>query len=310
MTSDLVTPGTARDFIGYGRRVPTVRWPKDARLALSLVVNYEEGSEYNFPDGDGRNEQHGATYEVPKDVRNLRLESIYEYGSRVGIWRIMRIFEKHGIKVTFHAAALAVERNPDLAAAIREQGHEACSHGYRWEDPWVFTPEQERERIDMAVESLARTTGERPYGWYTRYGPSIHTRRLLVEEGGFLYDSDAYNDDLPYFVDVAGKQHLVLPYTGTYNDGRFVGIPRYSSVADFVEDCTRAIKYLWDEGAKQPRMMTIGLHPRLIGDPGRASALEQVISFAEGLGKVWITRRVDIARWWLEHHNEFKKEAS
>jgi len=302
-----VTPGTARNFIGYGRRVPTVRWPNDARLALSLVVNYEEGSEYSFPDGDGRNEHHGATYEVPKDVRNLRLESIYEYGSRVGIWRMLRLFEKHGAKVTFHAAALAIERNPDVAAAIREQGHEACSHGYRWEDPWVFTPEQERERIDMAVESLARTCGERPYGWYTRYGPSIHTRRLLVEEGGFLYDSDAYNDDLPYFVDVSGKQHLVLPYTGTYNDGRFVGIPRYSSVADFVEDCTRAIKYLWDEGASQPRMMTIGLHPRLIGDPGRASALEQVISYAEKLGKVWVTRRVDIARWWLEHHHEFKE---
>lgn len=302
-----VTPGTARDFIGYGRRVPTVRWPDGARLALSLVVNYEEGSEYNFPEGDGRNEHHGATYDVPKDVRNLRLESIYEYGSRVGIWRMLRIFEKHDIKVTFHAAALAIERNPDVAAAIRELGHEACSHGYRWEDPWVFTPEQERERIDMAVESLARTCGERPFGWYTRYGPSIHTRRLLVEEGGFLYDSDAYNDDLPYFVDVSGKQHLVLPYTGTYNDGRFVGIPRYSSVADFVEDCTRAIKYLWDEGATQPRMMTIGLHPRLIGDPGRASALEQVISFAEDLGRIWITRRVDIARWWLEHHHEFKE---
>jgi len=304
---DQLTPGTARDFIGYGKRVPTVRWPKGARLALSLVVNYEEGSEYNYPDGDGRNEHHGLTYEIPKGVRDLRLESIYEYGSRVGIWRMLRIFEKHGIQVTFHAAALAIERNPDVAAAIREQGHEACSHGYRWEDPWVFTPEQERERIDLAVESLARTCGERPYGWYTRYGPSIHTRRLLVEEGGFLYDSDAYNDDLPYFVDVAGKQHLVLPYTGTYNDGRFVGIPRYSSAADFVEDCTRAIKYLWDEGASQPRMMTIGLHPRLIGDPGRASALEQVISFAEGLGKVWITRRVDIARWWLGHHHEFKE---
>jgi peptidoglycan/xylan/chitin deacetylase (PgdA/CDA1 family) len=302
---DQVTVGTARDLIGYGRHVPVVKWPGNARLALSLVVNYEEGSEYSFPDGDGRNETHGSWYEIPRGVRNLRLESQYEYGSRVGIWRILRLFEKYGVKSTFHAAALAVERNAEVAAAIRELGHEGCSHGYRWEDPWLMTPEEERHRIALAVESLKRTCGERPYGWYTRYGPSIHTRRLLVEEGGFLYDSDAYNDDLPYFVDVAGKQHLVLPYSGTFNDGRFVGIPRYSSAADFVEDCTRAIRQLWNEGASHPKMMSIGLHPRLIGDPGRASALEEVVSFAQELGDVWIARRVDIARWWLGHHDEF-----
>jgi len=304
--SEGMTEGLTRDFVGYGRRVPRVRWPDDARLALSFVINYEEGSEYNFADGDGRNETHGSWYEVPAGVRNLRIESQYEYGSRAGIWRVLRIFEKYGVRVTFHAAAVAIERNPEVGAAIRELGHEPCSHGYRWEDPWNFSAEEEGERIALAVESLERTCGERPFGWYTRFGPSVHTRRLLVEEGGFLYDSDAYNDDLPYFVEVAGKQHLVLPYSGTYNDGRFVGIPRYSSAADFVEDNKRAIRYLWEEGASQPKMMSIGLHPRLIGDPGRASALEEVVSFAQDLGGVWITRREDIARWWLDHHQEFE----
>lgn len=303
-----VTPGTERDFVGYGRHLPTVRWPEDARLALSLVVNYEEGSEYNYPDGDGRNEVHGVTYDVPAGVRNLRLESQYEYGSRVGIWRVLRILEAHDIQVTFQAAAVAIERNPEVGAAIQELGHEACSHGYRWEDPWNLTEDEERERIDLAVESLERTTGERPHGWYTRYGPSIHTRRLLVEEGGFIYDSDAYNDDLPYFVDVSGHRHLVLPYSGTFNDGRFVGIPRYSSASDFVEDCTRAIRRLWEEGETRPRMMSIGLHPRIIGDPARTSALEDVIRYAEELGNVWFARRIDIARWWLDHHEEFEVE--
>jgi peptidoglycan/xylan/chitin deacetylase (PgdA/CDA1 family) len=294
--------GPSRDFIGYGRDAPSIEWPQKARLAISLVVNYEEGSEYNYPDGDNRNEIHGSTYPVPAHVRDLRLESIYEYGSRVGIWRILRIFEEHGVPVTFHAAALALERNPEVAAAIGELGHEPCSHGYRWEDPWNFSREEEGERIAMAVASIEKTVGERPVGWYTRYGPSIHTRELLVEEGGFVYDSDAYNDELPYFLSVKGERHLVLPYTGTFNDGRFVGIPRYSSVEDFVIDCTRAIQRLWQEGDTTPRMMTIGLHPRLVGDPARSDALHRILDHAQGLGDVWFARRVDIARWWIDRY--------
>lgn len=295
--------GTERDLIGYGRGGLKTRWPDDARLALSLVINYEEGSEYSFADGDGRNEIHGATYDFPVAVRNLRLESQYEYGSRAGIWRLLRLFETLHVPLTFHASALAVERNPEVGQAIAELGHEACSHGWRWDEPWYMTEDEERSRIKRAIESLERTCGHRPVGWYTRYGPGVRTRRLLVEEGGFLYDSNAYNDDLPYFVPVLGTRHLVIPYSGTYNDGRYVGIPRYSSVSDFVDDCTRAIRYLWEEGLTQPRMMSIGLHPRLAGDPGRASGVREVIEFAQSLGDVWFARRVDIARWWLGGQN-------
>ncbi len=294
-------PGTERDFIGYGRHIPRIEWPNAARLALSFVVNYEEGSEYSYPAGDERNETHGLTYDFPAGVRNLRIESQYEYGSRAGIWRLLRLFEKYGIQVTFHAAAVALELNPEVGRAIAELGHEPCSHGWRWDEPWRMTVEEERRRIKLAVESITQTCGQRPLGWYTRYGPGVHTRQLLVEEGGFLYDSNAYNDDLPYYVKVGDRQQLVLPYTGTYNDGRFVGVPRFASIADFVEDTSRAIRFLWAEGETHPRMLAIGLHPRLIGDPGRASGLEDLLNRVLNLDRVWIARRVDIARWWLQN---------
>jgi peptidoglycan/xylan/chitin deacetylase (PgdA/CDA1 family) len=308
MTTDnrQLTPGTERDFVGYGANVPRVEWPKGARLALSIVVNYEEGSEYNFLDGDGRNEVHGVTYSMPPGVRNLRIESQYEYGSRAGIWRLFRLFDEYGIKVTFHASAVAIERNPSVGEAIRLGGHEACSHGWRWDEPWLMDVAEERRRMKLAIDSLERHCGERPVGWYTRYGPGLQTRKLLVEEGGFLYDSNAYNDDLPYFVEVGNQRHLVLPYSGTYNDGRYVGIPRYASVADFVEDLTRGIRYFWEEGETHPRMMSIGLHPRLVGEAARASGLRQVLEYALDLGDVWIARRADVAQWWIDNHESFK----
>ena len=302
-------PGTQRDFAGYGKDVPRVEWPNGARLALSLVVNYEEGSEYNIPDGDGRNEGYGEiSYTMRPDIRDLSTESIYEYGSRAGVWRLLRLFKQYDIKVTFFACAVALERNPAVGQAIREDGHEACSHGYRWEEPWEMSSvKEERERIHKTITSFQKTVGERPYGWYTRYGPGIHTRELLVEEGGFLYDSNAYNDDLPYFVPVGEKEHLVVPYTHTYNDGRFVLTPGYASPWDYFENCRRGIQYLWEEGATHPRMMSIGLHPRWVGQAGRTSALREIIDYAFDLGNVWFARRVDIARWWMDHHASFRK---
>jgi peptidoglycan/xylan/chitin deacetylase (PgdA/CDA1 family) len=299
-----VEPGTERDFVGRGRDPEPAEWPNGARLALSFVINYEEGSEYNFPDGDGRNESHGVSFDtVPPGYRNLRVESQYEYGSRAGIWRILRLFDQYAIKTTFHASAVALERNPEVGAAIREGGHEPCSHGWRWSDePWHLSVDEERRRMLLAIESIQKTCGERPLGWYTRYGPGINTRRLLVEEGGFVYDGNAYNDDLPYFVDVAGTQMLVLPYNATYNDGRYVGIPRFSTASDFVDDCKRALRFLWEEGARSPKMTSIALHPRLAGDPGRASALRDVIEYALELEGVWITRRIDIANWWIKRY--------
>ena len=295
-------PGPKRDLVGYGRTPPKVRWPNGARVAVSLVLNYEEGSEYNHSDGDGRND--GLTemiYAVDPKYRDLCAESVFEYGSRAGVWRVERLLTDLGIPITFYACAVAMERNPDVCAWLREAGHEPCSHGWRWEEQWRLTPEEEREHIRMAVESLTRTCGERPLGWYCRYGPSVATRELLVEEGGFVYDSDAYNDDLPYYVDVGGKQHLVVPYSMTYNDAKFGVLPGYGSPADFLDNLKRGFDQLWDEGETHPRMMSIGLHPRLIGQASRIHALREFIEHALKKGDVWFTRRIDIANWWNEH---------
>lgn len=308
-TLDAVAPGTARDFVGYGRRPPRVVWPRQARLALSLIVNYEEGSEYNFPDGDGRNDiGSGIVYSGRPDLRDLANESSYEYGSRAGIWRLFRIFERYGVPVTFFACAVALERNAEVGAAIREGGHEPCSHGWRWEEAWNLSVDEERDRIQRAVASIEETCGERPRGWYCRYGPSVNTRRLLVREGGFVYDSNSYADDLPYFVDVEGYRHLVVPYSHSYNDGRYTIPPVWPSPSDWLENCRRGIDFLREEGRTHPKMISLGLHSRWIGQASRASALCELIDYVLGLGDVWIARRIDIANWWLEHHDTFQRE--
>lgn len=295
-----VEPGTERDFVGYGRTPPKVPWPDGARVALSLVVNYEEGSERSYAAGDGSNEGLG---EVPRHVepgyRDLATESVYEYGSRAGIHRLMRIFREFEVPCTFFAAAVALEANPSVCAWIREQGHEPCSHGWRWSEDWTLTEDDERERIRRAVASIAETCRERPVGWYNRWMPSVRTRRLLVEEGGFLYDSNAYNDDLPYYVRVGETPHLVVPYSLTYNDSRFVN-GSYASPSDFFDYCRRALDLLWDEFDGTPRMMSVGLHPRFAGQAGRASAVRDLVAYALEKGDVWIPTRRDIARWWWE----------
>ena len=294
-----------RDFAGYGRKPPHPRWPGDARLALQIVMNYEEGSEYSIPDGDGVSETYltevpGATLGPGK--RDLIVESIYEYGSRAGFWRLMRLFAERDIPVTVFAAALALERNPDAAQAIASARHEVCSHGWRWVGFQDMSEAQEREVMQRAIESIARTTGERPYGWYCRYAPSLQTRRLVVEEGGFLYDSDAYNDDLPYWVRVEGKPHLVIPYTLDANDMKFSVAPGFSSPSGFFEYLRDAFDVLYREGKTQPKMMSVGLHTRLAGRPGRAGALERFLDYVRTFDDVWICRRVDIARHWIATH--------
>ncbi len=305
---DIEVPGPKRDLVGYGRSLPRVRWPGDQRLALNLVVNYEEGSEYSFPSGDGRNE--GAAelpgWSLEPQYRDLHVESVFEYGSRAGVWRLLRLFDQYGVKVTFFAAAVALERNLEVAAWIREAGHEPCSHGWRWVEPWTLERDEEREHIRLAIESIAETCGERPLGWYCRYGPSVNTRELLVEEGGFSYDADAYNDDLPYFVDVRGTKQLVVPYNSLpYNDARFVST--YSSPSDFFEYLKAGLDEYRAEGeAGFPKMMTVGLHPRWIGQAARTAALRRFIEYALGKGDVWFARRIDIATWWHEHHAGFE----
>ncbi|MFQ6026998.1 MAG: allantoinase PuuE [Dehalococcoidia bacterium] len=293
-----------RDFVGYGRNVPQVRWPEQARIAISLVVNYEEGSEYSLLDGD---DHHETNNEVPSPVpagqRDLMNESFFEYGSRVGVWRLLDIFARHQVKSTFYCCAQALERNPEVAREIVAQGHEPCGHGYRWEEFHSMDREAERQDILKTIESIQRTTGERPQGWFTRYGPSINTRQLVVEEGGFIYDSIATNDDLPYFVREAGRPWLVIPYSFETNDARFWrgGL---NSVGDFYEYLKDSFDCLYEEGQTHPKMMSVGLHCRITGRPARSRAVAKFIQYAQGFPNVWFARRIDIARWWLQHYSD------
>ena len=290
-----------RDLVGYGADPPVVPWPGGARLAVSVVVNYEEGSEYSHAMGDP--DQEGLTefgnYPLPEGYRNLAMESMFEYGSRAGVWRILRLFEETGVRSTFYACAVAFEQNPAVARAVVDGGHEVCSHGYRWEEVFRLSREEERDHIRRAVESFERTTGRRPVGWYCRFGPSVHTRALLVEEGGFLYDSDAYNDDLPYFVEVGGKRHLVVPYTPDANDFRFWTTPGFVTAEHFYQYLRDGFDTLYAEAAACPKMMSIGLHARMIGRPGRLPALRRFIAHAQAHEGVWFATREEIARHWL-----------
>jgi len=306
---DRAVPGGPRNLIGYGRDAPRVTWPDGARVVVSLVLNYEEGAEFSIPSGDRRNEgftEYNAEGVAAK-YRDLAAESIYEYGSRAGVWRLLRLFEQYDLKVTFFACAVALERNPAVAEWLAEAGHEPCAHGWRWSELWLLSREQEREEISRAIETIQRLTGQRPQGWNSRYGPSVHTRELLVEAGGFVYDSDAYNDDLPYFVSVKGEQHLVIPYTKLYNDTRFVLAQGFSGPTDFFETCKRGLDYLWEEGQTHPKMMSVGLHARLMGQAARAAALRDFLEYALNKPGVKLMRRIDIAHWWTAHHTEFER---
>jgi allantoinase len=297
-------PGPPRDVVGYNGKPPKVAWPGGSRIAISLVVNYEEGSELAVGDGDANPERvlsESAVRPWPAGKRDLAMETMYEYGARVGFWRLMDIFEEHDVKSTFYVCAVALERNRKAARLIREKGHDVVCHGYRWEDVTLLSREQEREHIRLAVKSIEETTGERPLGWYCRYGPSVHTRELVVEEGGFLYDCDAYNDDLPYWTTVNGKKHLVVPYTQVNNDSRF-GSGHFGTPEDFEEHLRYTFDRLYKEGATHPKMMSIGLHMRIIGHPARSEAISKFIAYAKSHPGVWFAKRIDIARHWQEHH--------
>ena len=291
-----------RDLVGYGRNLPQVRWPEDARIAVSMVVNYEEGAEYSLLDGDSHHETNGEVPSpVPPNQRDLFNESFFEYGSRVGVWRLLDLLDKYDVPSTFFCCALALERNIEVAKEIIERGHEVCGHGYRWEEYHLLDKEAERLAIQKTVASLTHTTGERPLGWFTRYGPSIHTRELVVEEGGFIYDSGALNDDLPYYVPVNSQPWLVVPYSMETNDARFWrgGLV---STNDFYEYLKDTFDCLYDEGRTHPKMMSVGLHCRIAGRPARSKAVERFLEYAKSFPAVWFPRRVDIAHWWLENY--------
>ena len=293
-----------RDLIGYAGDPPDPKWPGGKRLALNFVINYEEGSEPSIPDGDGYSEQaltELAGYDFGPGGRDLAAESMFEYGSRVGFGRLMRLFRERELPVTIFACALALERNPPSAKLIRDGDCDICSHGWRWVEHWKLTEAEEREHVRKAVASLERTVGERPLGWYCRYGPSVNTRRLVVEEGGFVYDSDAYNDELPYWVQVEGKPHLVVPYTLTNNDTMF-SRGGTATGGQFFEFCKDAFDMLYAEGSVQPKMMSVGLHTRVIGHPGRAAGLARFLDHVGSFDDVWICKRLDIARHWHANH--------
>lgn len=292
-----------RDFIGYADTPPDPQWPGGARLAVNFVFNYEEGSEPSMQDGEGYTENglteaHGLNQ--VKSGRDLAAEGMFEYGSRVGFWRLHRLFQERGLPLTVFGCALALERNPRVAAAIREAGYDVCSHGWRWVKHFELSEAEEREHIARAVTSIEKTVGHRPEGWYCRYGPSVNTRRLVVEHGGFLYDSDYYGEELPFWVTVEGRGQLVVPYSLVNNDGKYAG---WMGTSDqwfgFVRD---AFDMLYAEGARTPKMMSVGLHMRLIGHPARAAGLMRLLDYMQARQGVWITRRVDIARHWHAVH--------
>ena len=291
-----------RDLIGYGKDAPRIEWPGGARIAVSLVVNYEEGAEYSTMDGDSHHETNGEVPSpVPAGDRDLNNESFFEYGSRVGVWRLLDMFRRYGVASTFFCCALALERNPGVAREIPGQGHEVCGHGYRWEEYHLMDRDAERDAIAKTVESLRRTTGERTVGWFTRYGPSVNTRDLVVEHGGFVYDSIGLNDDLPYYVTVKELPWLVVPYSMETNDARFWrgGLVSVNDFYDYLKD---TFDVLYEEGRTHPKMMSVGLHCRIAGRPARSRAVERFLQYARQMPGVWFARRDEIARWWLERY--------
>ena len=302
-TSSAMNHSYPRDLLGYGRSPPHPRWPASARIAVNFVMNFEEGSEYSIPDGDAASET-GLTESsgpVPPGTRDLAVESVYEFGSRVGFWRLMDLFSERNLPLTVFGCALALERNPAAAQAIVTANHDICCHGWRWIKHWLLSEEEERRQIAMAVESLTRTVGHPPLGWYCRYGPSVNTRRLVVQHGGFLYDSDAYNDELPYWVCVEGKPHLVVPYTSDVNDSKFTNPAGFGSGDDFFAYLRDTFEVLYREGRTAPKMMSVGLHMRLAGRPGRTAALARFIDYIADRRDVWICRRSEIASHWIEN---------
>ena len=292
---------TLRDLRGYGPRPPDIRWPNGAGLALNFVLNVEEGAEYTLAD-DGRSESaliEVRATRVPPGERDLAAESMYEYGSRVGFWRLFRLFRSRGIPVTIFASALALERNPEIAEAVAGTDWDVCAHGWRWVEHYKLDPETEREHIDRAFTSIRHTLGRPPRGWYCRYAPSPVTRSLVAAHGGFLYDSDAYNDDLPYWVEASGRPHLVVPYCMSTNDAKFLSGDVYDG-GQYARFLTDTFDVLAEESRTMPRMMSVGLHARVVGHPGRMAGLSRFLDHVAGRPDVWFCSREAIAQHWCE----------
>ncbi|MET9852489.1 allantoinase PuuE [Streptomyces sp. NPDC006450] len=296
--------GPQRDLVGYGALPPRAAWPGGARVAVSLVLNYEEGGERNVLEGDPESE--GYLHEIvgaPPVVggRDLNAESMFAYGSRAGFWRVHRTLAAHGAPLTVFAVAQALERNPEAARAMGAAGWEVASHGRRWIDYRDVPEEVERADIQRATATIERLVGRRPVGWYTGR-TSGHTRTLVAREGGFLYDSDDYSDDLPFYVEAAGRPHLVVPYGLDANDFKFLIVHGFTTADDMLTYLVDTFDTLHAEGADRPRMMSVGLHCRIIGRPGRIRALDGFLKHVAQRGGAWVTTREHIARHWLTTH--------
>lgn len=297
-----------RDVIGYGRNPPQARWPGNARVAVQFVLNYEEGGENSVLHGDAGSEQFLSEMFAPAAYpdRHISMESIYEYGARVGVWRVLREFERRGLPLTVFAVGMALERNPELATALVELGHEVACHGWRWIAYQNVDENTEREHLRLGMAAVERMTGQRPLGWYTgRTSPN--TRRLVADYGGFDYDSDHYGDDLPLWLQVRKSDGvltplLVVPYTLDCNDMRFALPQGFSHGDEFFEYLRDAFDVHWAEGEERPSMMSIGMHCRLLGRPGRLRALQRFLDHVEKHDRVWISRRLDIAQHWKATH--------
>ncbi len=292
-----------RDLVGYGRRLPDPQWPGKARLAIQFALNLEAGSELCVLHGDESSEGllNDTGFPPVAGARSMLAESAFEYGSRRGVWRVLRLFEERDLRISIFASVSGLLQTEEIALAATEAGHEVVSHGWRWIDYQHVDEDTERAHMRLAVEGIERLTGRRPVGWMTgRPGPN--TRRLIVEDGGFLYDRDALNDELPYWVEVAGRTHLVIPYSYETNDNRFDMNAGFKTGDDFYAYMRDAFDMLYAEGAEEPRMMSIGLHDRLIGRPARAVGLERFLDHILRHDRVWVCSGEEIARHWLEHH--------
>jgi putative urate catabolism protein len=293
-----------RDLVGYGRNPPHPRWPGDARITVQFVINYEEGGESNILHGDRASEAFLSEIVGAQPwpgQRHVNMESIYEYGSRAGFWRLWRLFRAKRVPLTVYGVAMALARNPEAVAAMHEAEWEIATHGLRWIEYRDFTPAQEREHLDAAVRLHTEVTGSRPLGWYLGRC-TVNTRTLVMEDGGFLYDSDSYADDLPYWVAGPRGPHLVIPYTLDANDMRFAVAQGFNSGDQFFAYLRDSFDVLYAEGATAPKMLSVGLHCRLVGRPGRIAALERFLDHVLAHERVWVTRRIDIARHWHAQH--------
>ncbi|MEM7220748.1 MAG: allantoinase PuuE [Pseudomonadota bacterium] len=292
-----------RDLLGYGAAPPDPIWPGNARIAVQFVINFEEGGENSVLHGDA----HAETFlsEIagaePYAMRHMSMESLYEYGTRAGFWRLQRLFREFDMPVTVFGVAMALERHPEAVAAMLDADWEIASHAWRWINHQEMPPEIEREHIERAIEIHTRVTGSRPLGWYTGRD-SPNTRALLLEAGGFLYDADSYADDLPYWHRREPKPHLVVPYTLDVNDMRFASPQGFAEGDQFYRYLRDTFDELYAEGADAPKMMSVGLHCRLVGRPGRTRALRRFLQHVADHSNVWVCRRVDIARHWYERH--------